>query len=1001
VSELVLFTLVYAMAGRAGLLFPTVHPSVSIVWPATGISIALFLLKGNIAALPVFAGAFLVNVPTAGSIATTFGIAAGNTCEGLSAAYLVNRLARGSECFERPRDIFAFAVLAGMAATALSATAGVLSLIGGGHMPSGDFAKAWAAWWLGDMGGALIVAPSIVLWARNARLNLSVVRFLELTLLGGLVSALGVFLFTRLIGENARDFSFLYLSMPMVVWAAFRFGRRAAAGFALVLTALAIGGTLSDVGPFAALTPAETILFLLLYVALLNVVGIAIAAAVRRQRRAELRVDAQYLIVAELSEGHSLEQAAPSILRAIGRSDGWDFGALWKVDSSTKWLNCICCWAPDEYQLEPFARRSRELRFRCGEGLAGRVWDEKSPSWIQNLHDDTNFPRGPVARDVGLRSGFAFPVLSKDGSCIGVIEFFSRRSRTSDAELMRMFAAVGAQIGDFVARRSAEMQLRTADATKGAILESALDCIITMNSHRRIVDFNPAAERTFGYTREQAVGRTVEDLIIPERFRAAHRAGLERFLTSGVGRVLNRRIEIPALHADGRELAVELAIAATPTGGSDFLFTAYLRDISARKHAEEERERLLLSERNARAEAEHAAGMKDEFLATLSHELRTPLNAILGYAQLVRRKGIVDLTDGLDVIERNARAQARLIDDLLDMNRIASGKLRLEIGRVDVAAVMRSALDTVRPAAAAKQIELRSSVEIEGEMAADAARLQQIIWNLLSNAVKFTPQGGIVELQARQNGPQVSITVRDSGIGIAQSFLPRLFERFSQANTSSDRNFGGLGLGLAIVKHLVELHGGTVSAQSEGAGRGSLFTVTLPLISSVERGAAVDVASRGEVKSLSAADVPSLHDVRVLALDDEPDSRTLIKDILQSANAHVVTAESSEEALSLMESQSFDVIVSDIAMPDIDGNAFMRRVRLGSRIRQRGIPAIALSAFAQAADSARAITSGFQIYLRKPIEPAELIAAVHRFARKEIPGEAHQPAAANSAFARR
>jgi signal transduction histidine kinase/ActR/RegA family two-component response regulator len=398
------------------------------------------------------------------------------------------------------------------------------------------------------------------------------------------------------------------------------------------------------------------------------------------------------------------------------------------------------------------------------------------------------------------------------------------------------------------------------------------------------------------------------------------------------------------------------------------------------KDAAEERARLLDAERIARAEVERVSLLKDEFLATLSHELRTPLNAVLGWSDILLSRSDVEAPArrGLEAIVRNARSQAQLIDDLLDMNRILSGKIRLDVQAVDLHAVVEASIDSVRPSADAKTISIHSTLDPEtGTVFGDPNRLQQIVWNLLTNAVKFTPKGGHVDLGLRRIDSHVELTVRDSGVGIAPSFLPFLFERFRQADASTTRKFGGLGIGLSIVKHLVELHGGTVKADSPGEGRGATFSVTLPLRAIGEREA--DRPGPKDIVPIHRDSAVSLAGIRIVVVDDEQDARELLQLVLDGASAEVYVASSAEEGLALVKKHHPDIIVSDIGMPERDGYQFIHDVRTLTNGDSR-TPAIALTAFARPEDRTRAMLAGYQVHVAKPIEPPQLIATIKSLA---------------------
>ncbi|MGH9314577.1 MAG: ATP-binding protein [Vicinamibacterales bacterium] len=401
-----------------------------------------------------------------------------------------------------------------------------------------------------------------------------------------------------------------------------------------------------------------------------------------------------------------------------------------------------------------------------------------------------------------------------------------------------------------------------------------------------------------------------------------------------------------------------------------------LRDaLVARQRAETDRERLLVAEKAARAEAENANRLKDEFLAVLSHELRTPLNAILGWAHIVRDPHTDETTirRALDVMERNATLQVHLIDDLLDVSRIVSGKLQLSPDRVNLATVLAAAADSVRPAAEAKAITLDLKVDRSARfVTGDAGRLHQVIWNLLANAIKFTPERGRIELRLERAGAHAQIVVRDTGQGIAGEFLPHVFERFRQADTSTTRRHGGLGLGLTLVNYLVEAHGGTVSAESPGEGLGATFTVTLPLRS---RGMAA-VGEDSRLESARRSPLATVERARVLIVDDESDARDLLKHMMERSGAAVETAASAGEAIRLLSSGFFDLLLADLGMPGQDGYALIAAIRSLPDPKVRRIPAIAVSAYTGHSD--RAIVAGYDDYVPKPVDAGRLEAVASR-----------------------
>jgi len=404
------------------------------------------------------------------------------------------------------------------------------------------------------------------------------------------------------------------------------------------------------------------------------------------------------------------------------------------------------------------------------------------------------------------------------------------------------------------------------------------------------------------------------------------------------------------------------------------------------KKAVREKDVLLESEQRLREQAEEAGRAKDEFLGLLSHELRTPLNSILGWTQMLGSRELDDDTfnRAVDTIARNARLQAKLIDDMLDVSRIIAGKLRLDAQAVDLPFVINSAIDTLRPAAEAKGIRLYVTLDFgSGAVLGDPTRLQQVVWNLLSNAIKFTPKSGSVYVTLEKVNSHFDLTVSDTGPGIDADFLPYVFERFRQADSSTAKKFGGLGLGLAIVRQLVEMHGGTVMAANRSDSTGAVFTVRLPVMIVKRRLEEIVHSSSDSDPVAENADLegaPRLDGVRVLAVDDEPDARMLIKTVLEQSGAEVQIAESSAEALSMIDNFQPDALVSDIGMPDEDGYTLIRQLRSREAGTGRKLPAVALTAFARAEDRMKALAAGYSMHVPKPVEPAELLLVISTLA---------------------
>jgi PAS domain S-box-containing protein len=512
-----------------------------------------------------------------------------------------------------------------------------------------------------------------------------------------------------------------------------------------------------------------------------------------------------------------------------------------------------------------------------------------------------------------------------------------------------------------------------------AIVRHSDDAIISKRLDGTITTWNRAAERIFGYTAAEAVGQSIR-LIIPRERWAEEDEVLAKITR---GEVLDH-FETVRHRKDGSLIDVSLTVSPIKDETGRIVGASKIsRDISERKRAEDERRRAE-EERTQLLQAAQAANRaKDAFLAILSHELRTPLNAILGWSEVLRQRRTDDATTerGLHAISRNVKAQGKLIDDLLDISKIDSGKMRLDVRAVEVAPIVAAALEAIGPAAEAKQIRVETVLDPSGTVLGDPDRLQQVVWNLVSNAVKFTPKKGRIQVAVSRVNSHVEITVSDNGKGISPEYLPFVFDRFSQADTSLRRAFGGLGLGLAIARELVELHGGTIEARSDGEAKGSTFVVKLPrsLVHPPPPGAVRDHPT-AEVADAAALAHPDLSGVRVLVVDDDEGTREVAEAILGPLGAEVLLAASAQEALESLVRLRPDVLVADIEMPGKDGYSLMQSVR-SLPVRSGGAtPAAALTAFARAEDRWRSLDAGFQLHLAKPVEPLGLAIAVAHLA---------------------
>lgn len=844
---------IYFGASKLGLSMAFLQKNVSPVWPPTGVAIAVVMLLGYRVAPGVLLGAFLANyLLTDVSLGTAAGIAVGNTLEAVCAVFLLRRFVGTRSPFNRAADVLKFIIFAPLLSTAVSATIGNLSLCLGGAAPWHDFGWLWLTWWSGDAVGALVVIPLILTWIDLPLEKWSYRRLAEGALLLIALSVISATIYTHLFLGASTGRPWGHITIPLLVWAAFRFGPRGVSTALAVLSSIAIWGTINGYGPFAVFNRNEGLLFLQGYLANLAITSLCLAALVTERKQAGRHLGGNLAITRILAESPALRDALPRVLSRICRTFGWEVGAMWEVGPDRQVLRCSMVWPMLKGPSKPFESATLELAFSPGVGLPGRVWASMKPAWIPDVTKDQNFPRAPFAAAAGLHAAFAFPILSGE-KFLGVMEFFSYEIREPDDALLATFSGIGNQIGQFLDR----------------------------------------------------------------------------------------------------------------------------------KRVEEEREGLLAREQAARNDAEEANRIKDEFLATLSHELRTPLTAMLGWLSMLRTRPLDDETvaRGLETVERNAKVQAELIEDLVDISRIVGGKLNLDVRVIDLLPVIEAAVDIVRPAADARGVRLEMTVDrFAGPVSGDSARLQQVIWNLLSNAVKFTPRDGSVHVILRRAGSAAEIVVRDTGEGIRPEFLPHVFERFRQAETALTRSHRGLGLGLAIVRQLTELHGGTVSAESSGEGKGATFIVRLPLAAVVGRPG--DERARLSAESGEAsATAHLLSGLRVLVVEDEEDARELLSIALVHSGAEVEVAASVQDGLNTLVAFKPDIILSDIGLPGESGYDLISKVR--SLAELRNIPAVALTAFATDKDRDRALAAGFQAHLAKPVEPDKLVEVIERLVSRD------------------
>jgi PAS domain S-box-containing protein len=539
---------------------------------------------------------------------------------------------------------------------------------------------------------------------------------------------------------------------------------------------------------------------------------------------------------------------------------------------------------------------------------------------------------------------------------------------------------------DLTQRRAQEEDLRRSEERFRLLIEGVTEyAIFMLDPNGRVSTWNSGAERIKGYTAADIIGQHFS-IFYPQDARESGWPDHELQVAAEKGKFIDTGWR---LRKDGTTFWANVTITALRDDTGKLLgFAKLTRDLTQAKRVEamesanQQRDELLDAERNARMAAQRATRLKDEFLATLSHELRTPLSAILGWTQLLLReeasKGPDEQKRAIEVIDRNARAQVKLIDDLLDLSRIMTGKLRLDLHQVSFASVVEAAVDSAKPSADVKGIRLKAILGSSSQdiVSADSARLQQVVWNLLTNAIKFTPKGGQVQVLLQRVNSHFELSVSDTGIGIPANYLPHVFDRFSQKDSSTTRTFGGLGLGLAICKQLVELHGGAIRAASQGEGKGATFFVQLPLsIVQLDAQSAPRIHPTAETQPGEMLSLPRLEGVHVFAVDDEPDARDLLRRVLEDQGATVTSFASAEDALAALKTTKPTVLVCDIGMPKMDGYQLIRTLRAEESRRER-IPALALTAFARAEDRKRSLVAGYQAHLAKPFDVGELILVV-------------------------
>jgi PAS domain S-box-containing protein len=960
-------TLLYVGTGKLGLLFASVHVSASPIWPPAGLALAALLLLGYRVWPAVFIGAFVVNVTTAGSAATSLGIATGNTLEAVVGAWALDRFAGGASVFSRANGVFTFVMVALMS-TMVSPSVGVTSLTLAGHASWGDFVSIWTTWWLGDAAGDLVVAPLLVLWARDRSLARLRERPLHAALLLATVLLTGWIAFGGAVSPSLHRLPIAFICIPALLWAAFRFGPREASTVTVLLSVLAVAGTLRGLGPFAVVPPNVALLLLQSFMGTMSVTALAVAALVWERRRAEaaLRVREEQLQLALEAVGMgtwewivktSAVQWSPSLEAMHGLEPGAFAGTYAASRASIHYQDRA---AVDDTVRDALASGKHRLGYRVEYRIAR---PDGAVRWVEE--------RGEVFADAAGRPERVL------GICLDVT------ARKADEEDRALLLAL-----EQAARARAEEAERRLSFL-GEIarsITSSLDIDIVL---QRIAEGARALSKSDTaaiFLRDDASGDMVPRFRVgpwPElynHFRVKPGQGLGGQAMQA-GRPVRTddyrsNVRVPADFHEVANWTGTVALMVVPIiTGAEVAGLLYISNRSSNGFTDEDETicvrlaeqaaiaiqnaRSFSREEAARALAETASRAKDEFLAMLGHELRNPLGAISSAVHVIDQisGGDQATVEPRAVVVRQVRRLTRLIDDLLDVSRAMRGKITMECRPLDLAATVRRAVDAL----AANGRLAQHRVKLHGSdvwVNADDVRMEQVAVNLVENALKYTPAGGLIEVSIEQEHGAALLRVRDTGVGMAADLLSRVFEPFVQGDHSLVRSPGGLGIGLTLVRRIVEFHGGSVQAASDGPGRGSCFTVRL------------SVAER-PVESASPAARP-IESVphRVLVIEDNGDSREMLCQMVRLLGHQVYSAADGLTGFRLALELAPDLTLVDVGLPGIDGYEVASRLRAdrsGQRLRL-----VAVTGYGQPEDRDRARAAGFDAHVVKPIAPGQL-----------------------------
>jgi PAS domain S-box-containing protein len=1065
----------YFLAGKCGLRFASLQSNVSAVWPPTGISLAGCLLFGYGVWPAILLGAFAVNMTTAGTVATSLGIAAGNTLEALASAYLVNRFANGRAVFNRPQDIFKFTVLAAFASTAFAATVGAASLSFGGYVSEAQFGQVWFTWWMGDMVGDLVFAPLVLLWCAHPRLEWNRAQLYEATLMLVSLVVVAAVVFGGILPADIQRHPIDFLCIPVLIWAAYRFGPRETATASFVLSAIAIVGTLHGFGPFAGNVANTALLLLQAFLGVLAITAIAFAANVAQRRTLDEARSGLAAIVdssddaiigktldgritswnagAERLFGYTMEEAVgqpisiiipPERLeeearalerlyraRAVElpdtvrlRKDGLRVpislavSPVKDVDGRVIGASVIARDISEHKRMIEALRTSEEKFHEMAETVPDILFtnstDGKTEYTNQRFYDYTGMPNGS-AEGVGwmaalhpkdaksaeeamprlVRKGQSFELEYRLRAADGTYRWFLARTRPIRDSYGRIIKWFGSsteieehkraqqereellraeQIARAEAEAAASKLRRLQSVTDSALPELTLDQMLRelLVRLRSAVQGDTASVLLLAPSGDELV--PVASVGLEEEVEAGITVPLGhgiagRIATSDGGLIFNDVSEVEMVNSLIRQRISSLVGAPLKVEES-VIGVIHVGSVKPREFSEEhleliqlvahraalaiERTRLHGNERAARATAEEANRAKDEFLAMLGHELRNPLGAILSSMEILEHFGTDAQQAGRarQIMSRQLRHLARLVDDLLDVARVTMGKVELHRQVLDIAETVKACVNALDKRLSSYDVKVETEpVWVSG----DPTRLEQIVNNLLRNAIEYTPAGGRIRVSVKADDTGAVLRVEDNGVGISADLLARVFDLFVQDQRGLDRPGGGLGIGLTLTKRLVELHGGKVEVSSPGPGLGSVFTVRLP-------GLEVPPLQPEPSSTVIRANVRR----RVLIVEDNADARESLRTILELSGHEIYEAGDGpggvEQALELRP----DMALIDIGLPSLDGYEVAKQIRSAPAGREMFL--VALTGYGQPRDRQMAREAGFDAHLVKPVD---------------------------------